>query len=43
VHISESEHNITKIETKKNFTILGFIPFNKASLLQTESTGRVLN
>ncbi|KAI0180972.1 ATP-dependent DNA helicase II subunit 2 [Hypoxylon sp. FL1284] len=25
VHISESEHNITKIETTKSFTILGFI------------------
>lgn len=26
VHISESEHNITKIETFKSFSILGFIP-----------------
>ncbi|CAM1505423.1 Fc.00g110600.m01.CDS01 [Cosmosporella sp. VM-42] len=26
VHISESEHNITKIETKKSFSIVGFIP-----------------
>ncbi|ODA80104.1 hypothetical protein RJ55_03062 [Drechmeria coniospora] len=28
VHISESEHNITKLETQKCFSILGFIPFN---------------
>lgn len=28
VHISESEHNITKIETVKSFSILGFIPWN---------------
>ncbi|KAK8055470.1 SPOC like C-terminal domain-containing protein [Apiospora rasikravindrae] len=26
VHISESEHNITKIETTKGFSIIGFIP-----------------
>ncbi|KAK8021465.1 Ku80 [Apiospora arundinis] len=26
VHISESEHNITKIETTKGFAIVGFIP-----------------
>ncbi|OTB08356.1 hypothetical protein M426DRAFT_316979 [Hypoxylon sp. CI-4A] len=25
VHISESEHNITKLETTKSFTILGFV------------------
>ncbi|KAF7551605.1 hypothetical protein G7046_g7676 [Stylonectria norvegica] len=29
VHISESEHNITKIETKKSFSIIGFIPVHK--------------
>ncbi|KAI2626565.1 ATP-dependent DNA helicase II subunit 2 [Hypoxylon sp. NC1633] len=29
VHISESEHNITRIETTKCFTILGFIPQQK--------------
>lgn len=29
VHISESEHNITKIETVKSFSILGFIPWSK--------------
>lgn len=29
VHISESEHNITKIETLKSFSILGFIPWSK--------------
>ncbi|KLU87525.1 hypothetical protein MAPG_06524 [Magnaporthiopsis poae ATCC 64411] len=26
IHISESEHNITKLETTKEFTIIGFIP-----------------
>lgn len=29
VPISESEHNITKLETTKSFTILGFIPQEK--------------
>lgn len=29
VHISESEWNITKLETTKSFTILGFIPAEK--------------
>ncbi|EQL02716.1 hypothetical protein G6O67_003177 [Ophiocordyceps sinensis] len=29
VHISESEHNITKLETKKSFSIIGFIPSDK--------------
>lgn len=29
VHISESEHNITKLETEKSFSIVGFIPLNK--------------
>lgn len=29
VHISESEHNITKIETTKSFSIVGFIPCSK--------------
>ncbi|KAH7272818.1 SPOC like C-terminal domain-containing protein [Fusarium solani] len=29
VHISESEHNITKIETQKSFSIVGFIPCSK--------------
>ncbi|PHH72534.1 hypothetical protein CDD80_4472 [Ophiocordyceps camponoti-rufipedis] len=29
VHISESEHNITKLESKKSFSIIGFIPWNK--------------
>ena len=32
VHISESEHNITKLETQKSFTIVGFIPWNKVRL-----------
>lgn len=29
VHISESEHNITKIETTKSFSIVGFIPWDR--------------
>ncbi|KAF9774795.1 hypothetical protein IL306_007169 [Fusarium sp. DS 682] len=29
VHISESEYNITKIETRKSFSIVGFIPCSK--------------
>lgn len=29
VHISESEHNITKLETPKSFSIVGFVPWNK--------------
>ncbi|OAA38891.1 ATP-dependent DNA helicase II subunit 2 [Metarhizium rileyi] len=29
VHISESEHNITKLEMKKSFSIVGFIPWSK--------------
>ncbi|KAF4587774.1 ATP-dependent DNA helicase II subunit 2 [Ophiocordyceps camponoti-floridani] len=29
VHISESEHNITQLESKKSFSIVGFIPWNK--------------
>ncbi|KAL8370347.1 hypothetical protein RB595_000634 [Gaeumannomyces hyphopodioides] len=29
IHISESEHNITKLETTKEFTIIGFIPKEK--------------
>ncbi|KAM3526217.1 hypothetical protein NHJ13051_003575 [Beauveria bassiana] len=29
VHISESEHNITKLETIKSFSIVGFIPWEK--------------
>ena len=28
VHISESDWNVTKLETKKSFSILGFIPFS---------------
>lgn len=34
VHISESEYNITKIETKKSFTIIGFIHREKVCLQQ---------
>lgn len=43
VHISESEHNITKLETQKSFAILGFIPSDKvrrALLHGTESADR---
>ncbi|PHH89096.1 hypothetical protein CDD83_6639 [Cordyceps sp. RAO-2017] len=29
VHISDSEHNITKLETAKSFSIVGFIPCSK--------------
>ncbi|KAJ2895810.1 hypothetical protein MKZ38_006164 [Zalerion maritima] len=29
VHISESEHNITKLETTKSFTIVGFVPWDR--------------
>lgn len=29
VHISESEYNITKLETVKDFSIIGFIPMDK--------------
>jgi ATP-dependent DNA helicase 2 subunit 2 len=29
VHISESDENVTKIETFQSFTIIGFIPSNK--------------
>ncbi|KHN99599.1 ATP-dependent DNA helicase II subunit 2 [Metarhizium album ARSEF 1941] len=29
VYISESEHNITKLETEKSFSIVGFIPWSK--------------
>jgi ATP-dependent DNA helicase 2 subunit 2 len=32
VHISESEHNITKLESVKSFTIIGFIPWNKVNI-----------
>lgn len=32
VHISESDFNITKLETKKSLTILGFIPFSHVSV-----------
>lgn len=33
VHISESEHNITKLETEKSFSIVGFIPWSKVRRL----------
>lgn len=35
VHISESEHNITKLESQKGFSIVGFIPWNKVGPLIT--------
>lgn len=35
VHISESDHNITKIETTKSFTIVGFIGQEKVILRST--------
>ena len=31
VHISEAEYNITKLETTKSFSILGFIEWDKVS------------
>ena len=31
VHISESEHNVTKLETQKSFSIVGFIPRDRVS------------
>jgi ATP-dependent DNA helicase 2 subunit 2 len=31
VHISESEYNITKLETQKGFSIVGFIPQDRVS------------
>lgn len=33
VHISESEHNITKIDTQKSLSIVGFIPCAKVCLM----------
>lgn len=35
VHISEAEHNITKLETSKEFAILGFMEQKKAWFLNT--------
>jgi ATP-dependent DNA helicase 2 subunit 2 len=32
VHISESEFNITKLETTKSFSIIGFVPAEKVSI-----------
>ena len=32
VPISESEFNVTKLETKKDFSIVGFIPFDRVGL-----------
>lgn len=42
VHISESEHNITKLETTKCFTILGFIQQEKVSRSTPPSSGPLL-
>lgn len=38
VHISESEHNITKLETTKEFTILGFIEQKKVGFQSVGSS-----
>lgn len=35
VHISESEHNITKLETNKEFTILGFMEQKKVGICES--------
>ena len=32
VHISESDENVTKLETFSEFTIIGFIPWDKVRL-----------
>lgn len=41
VHISESEHNITHLETIKEFTIIGFVEQSKVSpLVPLPSTAR---
>lgn len=43
VHISESEHNITKIETEKGFAILGFIGTEKYEpFLSLGETGTIV-
>ncbi len=33
VHISESDWNITKLETQKGFSIIGFVPFTSVGIL----------
>ena len=35
VHISESEYNITKLETTKGFSIIGFIPNDRVTKLRS--------
>jgi ATP-dependent DNA helicase 2 subunit 2 len=42
VHISESEANITKLETTKSFSILGFITEEKVRTLPAHSTWRTI-
>lgn len=34
VHISESDENVTKLETFQEFTIIGFIPSDKVCILR---------
>lgn len=43
VHISESEHNITKLDSKKSFSIIGFIPQDRASLASSLSQHSLTN
>jgi ATP-dependent DNA helicase 2 subunit 2 len=42
VHISESEHNITQLETFKSFEIIGFIPWDKVRYVSTLLSNRSL-
>jgi ATP-dependent DNA helicase 2 subunit 2 len=35
VHISESDENVTKLETFQSFTIIGFIPWDKVYLARS--------
>lgn len=37
VHIAESDQNVTKLETTKSFTIIGFIPVEKVNKHSSES------
>lgn len=37
VHISESDENVTKLETTKEFSIIGFIPWEGVSSPTTDS------
>lgn len=42
VHISESEHNITKLETKKSFSIVGFIPWSKVRTFDSQISAQLI-